>query len=621
MINISPTSTSHPIPALTMPVFEFLVGDLLLTFDGDKKGIPARHSEVEWHCSAEAGSWQMWQQAWGMDWRGMPGLSFSTAGWQLWLLGELYGTPNVPQFLRELVEGCRDAAGLNGHFLLFAWEEAAERWHVWTDRMGTLHAYYAYDGHRAALGTFFPAVAAVASQRKLDWEALTGFFGMGFFGGDSTFYTDVRALRPATHYIFSNEGVLLQQERYWQWNHAPNEQRSYADTIDEFASLIETVMWELTADGRVALPISGGLDSRTTVAALASSKREYSHLWAYSYGYSDDSAETAIARQVAAARRLPFQSLIIQPYLFERLPLVMASLEGFQDVTQARQASVIKELGQHADAVIAAHWGDVWFDDMGLADSHNHSGRAMHQPAGPDPIHDYAIKKMVKGGRQWLLDHLCQAQLQGQSPAALMDRFIGASLQEVAHISEPDFRMKALKSEQWSARWTTTSMRMFQAAAFPRLPFYDTRMIDFFCTVPTGYVRGRQMQIDYLKRYAPDLARITWQVYDANLYRYQQFNTWQLPKRTVKKAWRELRRHVARRPVFERNWEVQFLNENGRQGLQQWLLRPGLRLHEFAAPQAIAALLNAFYADPLADKRGYTVSMLLSFSAWLEQYG
>ncbi len=611
MINISPMSTSLPKSTPTMPVFEFLVGDLLLSFEGDKKGIPARHSESEWRCSAEAGSWQMWQQAWGMDWRGMPGLSFSTAGWQLWLLGELYGTLNVPQFLRELLEGCRDAAELNGHFLLFAWEEAAERWHVWTDRLGTLHAYYAYDGRRAALGTFFPAVAAVASQRNLDWEALTGFFGMGFFSGDSTFYTDVRALRPATHYIFSKEGVLLQQERYWQWDHAPNEQRSYADTIDEFASLIETVMWELTADGRVALPISGGLDSRTTVAALPSPTRGNGQLWAYSYGYGNDSVETHIAGQVAAARRLPFQGFTIQPYLFEQLPQVMACLEGFQDITQARQASVVGELGQHADAVIAAHLGDLLFDDMGL-DGTQMSGAEVQK---------YALKKMVKGGRQWLLDYLCRPQLGEHSPDGVMDHLIADCLAQIDQVAEADFRLKILKMDQWSARWTTSSMRMFQAAAFPRLPFYDSRMIDFFCTVPTSYVRGRQMQIDYLKRYAPDLARITWQVYDANLYRYQQFNTWQLPKRTVKKAWRELRRHVARRPVYERNWEVQFLNKDGRQGLQHWLLRPGLRLHEFASPQALSNLLTNFYADPLAEKRGYTVSMLLSFSAWLEQYG
>lgn len=611
MINISPMSTSLPKAAPPTPVFASLVGDLLLTFGGGIEGVPTRHSQEGWHCTASNPSWELWHQGNGIEWHGTPGMAFTAAGWQGWLLGELYGTSNVPHFLGELLEGCRDAAALNGHFLLLAWEEAAERWHVWTGRLGTLHAYYAYDGRNAALGTFFPAVAAVASRRQLNWEALTGFFGMGFFSDDSTFYGDVRALRPATHYVFSKEGLLLQQERYWEWNRAPNEQRSYSDTIDEFATLMETVMWELTADGRVALPISGGLDSRTTVAALPSPTRGNGQLWAYSYGYGNDSVETHIARQVAAARRLPFQAFTIQSYLFEQLPQVMACLEGFQDITQARQASVVGELGQHADAVIAAHLGDLLFDDMGLHGA---------QVSGAE-VQRYALKKMVKGGREWLLEHLCRPQLGEQSPDGVMDHLIAACLAQINQIAEADFRIKILKMDQWSARWTTTSMRMFQAAAFPRLPFYDSRMIDFFCTVPTDYVRGRRMQIDYLKRYAPDLARINWQVYDANLYRYQQFNTWQLPKRTVKKAWREWRRHVVRRPVFERNWEVQFLNEDGRQGLQHWLLRPGLRLHEFAPPQAISNLLTNFYADPLAEKRGYTVSMLLSFSAWLEQYG
>ena len=158
---------------------------------------------------------------------------------------------------------------------------------------------------------------------------------------------------------------------------------------------------------------------------------------------------------------------------------------------------------------------------------------------------------------------------------------------------------------------------MFQAAAYPRLPFYDTRLADFFGTVPSEFVSKRRLQIDYLKRYAPDLARIKWQVYDTNLFRYHSFNTWLLPKRAVKKAWWLLRG----KPVIERNWEVQFLNPQGRRGLEHWLLRPGLRLHEFFPPAALAGLLQDFCQDPLAQKRGYTVSMLLTFSVWLERYG
>jgi asparagine synthase (glutamine-hydrolysing) len=154
-----------------------------------------------------------------------------------------------------------------------------------------------------------------------------------------------------------------------------------------------------------------------------------------------------------------------------------------------------------------------------------------------------------------------------------------------------------------------------QPGAFPRLPFYDTRLSDFFCTVPSEFVRGRRLQIDYLKNFAPDLARIKWQAYDTNLFRQHQFHTWLLPKRALKKAWRKL----TRTPVIERNWEVQFLCREGRQGLERWLLEPGRRLHEFVSRHELQTLIQDFYEDPIGT-RGYTVAMLLTFSAWLEHY-
>ena len=63
-----------------------------------------------------------------------------------------------------------------------------------------------------------------------------------------------------------------------------------------------------------------------------------------------------------------FQAFTIHPYLFHNLNLVLDSVEGFQDVTQCRQAAVVGEIASQADYLIAAHWGDVWLDDMGLAE-------------------------------------------------------------------------------------------------------------------------------------------------------------------------------------------------------------------------------------------------------------
>ena len=544
---------------------------------------------------------------------------YAGKSWRCWRLGEMEsfgngassGTATLAQVADDLETGTFEPSNLNGHFLLLAHHLPTRTWHIWTNRLGTLHAYYAIDGERCAIGTFFQAVAKAASRRQLDWEGLTGFFAFGFFPEDRTYFSDVRILQPASHYTFGDDGRLLQKERYWQWWHRADKRRSYDDTVAEFNHHLNEILASETKNGRVAIPISGGLDSRSTVAVLNRSNGDLhadQRLWSYSYGYSDNSVETGIGRRVAAARGLPFQSFTIRPYLFDQLDLVFQSVEGFQDITQCRQASVVDEIASHADYLIAAHWGDVWLDDMGLANDGNSNDG--------DFILSHVVHKMEKPGREWLLEHLCRPRLSADEPASILRKMVQRELSHLDHIEDADFRIKAFKTDQWSFRWTTASLRMFQAAAFPRLPFYDSRLTDFFCTVPSRFVSGRRLQIDFLKRFAPDLARITWQVYDTNLFRYQHSNSWLLPKRAFKKGWRVL----TKKRIIQRNWEAQFLREDGKRGLSHWLLRHGLRLHEFVEPVVIRQLLDSLYASP--DKgTGYTVSMLLTFSAWLEHCG
>lgn len=580
------------------------VGDWLLVFSTDAAGLPARLPSAPWQIDCQGERWQLWRSFPADGWRGSPLTGIEHEGWSAWLVGELFGVDDPVAAVTDVIENRAPAATLNGHFLLLAHYRATGQWAVWTNRQATLHAYWATDGARTAVGTFSPAVGAATGRTELDWEALTSFFGFGFFAGDRTYLKGVRILRPATCTRFDEDGRLTGEERTWHWRYLPDTERSYDETLEEFAGHFATVMDELTAAGRIAVPISGGLDSRTTVATMMPESPAVTRLWAYSYGYGDDSIETRIAGQVAAARGLPFDRFTILPYLFDRLPQILAAVEGFQDVTQARQAGIAGEISQHADYLIAAHWGDVFLDDMGVAPENDTAGDLAGQ----------AVKKFHKGGSQWLLDHLCRPQLGTAEPQQFLNELIGAELERVGTAVDPDFTIKMLKTEQWSARWTTASLRMFQAAAFPRLPFYDTRLVDFFCTVPTDFVRGRRLQQDYLRRYAPDLAQITWQVTGQNLYKNPDNAPFDLVRRAARKGWRTVRG----RRVIERNWEVQFMSREGREALAGWLLRPGLTLHEFVAPREIEALLDAFDRDPYGEKRGYTVSMLLTFSAWLE---
>lgn len=587
-------------------------GDLLLAFGKSENTIPWRYDFAEWQTAGSGEEWRLLVQRTNENWKGYPLSAGNVGCWTLLLLGELNGarTPDERlELLHSVVTGHVGADCLNGHFLLLAYDQVTSEWHVFTDRFGTLHAYYCSKGRRVALGTFSPSVAAT-SRKRLDWRAISAFFSQGFFPQDRTFLDDVRVLLPASHYVFSSAGAMQEHKRYWRWWHEPNQKRSYDETIEDFAHIFENVMRDHTAAGRVALPISGGLDSRATATTLLTDHCD-GNLWAYSYGYTDDSIETRIARRIARTRNSSIRCFTVRPYLFANLNLVLDSVEGFQDVTQCRQAAVLQQIGTNADYVLAAHWGDVWMDTTGLSEIHGN-----RDVTSDSRIVNHALKKVKKGGREWLLTNVSAEQLKAEDAEQFLHETVCDEVSSLKHIACPDFRVKAFKTDNWSFRWTVSSLRMFQPAAFPRLPFYDTRLTDFFCTVPSKFTHQRQLQIDYLKRFAPDLARITWQARDANLFNYKKsFRT--LPRRVVKKGWRVL----TGRQQIERNWEVQFFNSHGRANLEAILVKPGLRLHEFVSPSKIAELLAAFYTHPYAEKRGYTVSMLLTLGTWLEKYG
>jgi asparagine synthetase B (glutamine-hydrolysing) len=574
------------------------VGDLLLTFGPEGGVLRGRNQSSPDSILAQTNEWSLYSFPTSSNWKGYPVSEFSFGNWQVWVLGEIYGVSDedeTRQIVKDCIEGIRDFSKLNGHYSVFAWNSENSRWNIWTNRLGTLHIYQT----KNAIGTSFNTIVRAVGNLDLDSDAILGFFTFGFFPQNRTYSKDVRIIRPATHEVFDATGKKISEKRYWSWVFNPDTNRNYEKTVDEFGSLLNEVMAELS-NGKISLPISGGLDSRSTVAALFSNDK-VSDVRAYSYGYTPDSEEIKIARQIASARNIPFESFLIPKYLFESLPQIIDAVEGFQDVTQSRQASVANQLQDHGDYVIAAHWGDVWLDDPDSGEMRN-----------DDEILAGAMKKFKKRGSSWLLENVNSNLSQNSQIQKVLSEMMRSELNALNGIDDPEFRLKALKTEQWSFRWTTSSLRAYQIGAFPRLPFYDTRMIDFFSTVPSDFVRERGMQVDYLKRFAPDLARIPWQVFDANLYHYKHYQTWLLPKRVLKK----MRRVIKRQKHIERNWEAQFLNKKGHDSLKQFLCRNGSKIEEFFPSAKIETLVDELYVSPTPEN-GYAVSMLLTFAAWI----
>ena len=461
------------------------------------------------------------------------------------------------------------------HWLRVSW--ADDGWTVSTDRFGTVHAY-AGDG---VVSTFSPATWG--HDPPLDWLAVAGFARLGWYPGDRMPVAGVRLVRPDTDEVLDGPAT-----RRTGWHHEPRA-ISEDEAVDEYDALLAEVLDDAVAGERAGLPISGGLDSRGTVAVLA---RGQGHdLWAYSYGYEPDSPELRIAAEVAAARALDLESVVVPPYLFADLEDVADATEALVDLTLCRQWAMAGALRRHADVVVAAHWGDVWF--------------------GLPPADLSLLDASTKRGHDWLTRHLVEPHL-GHDPEPDLRDLLADEARRVADAG--DVKGLALKTEQWSLRWTEATLRAFSVT--PRLPYYDPRLADFALSLPVELLADRRLQIAHLRRCAPDLARVEWQAREVDLFGLRHERTWRLPTRAL----RRLRRRVRPPTARLRNWETQLLSPQGRAGVDQWLVEAGAPIHDVVDRSEVEALVAAHRAGPTDAGLGYAVSALLTFAVWKARF-
>ncbi len=531
--------------------------------------------------------------------------SAEVAGWRLWASGPVFSyrgdtaTP-LTRFGHDLAEGRADAALLDAHAVLFGWNETDRELSVWTDRLGTVHAYQGGASGDRAVGTSLWSVTE-RSRRTLDWVAITGFCGFGFYPEDRTMYDDVRVLRPATCTVFDERGEAVRETRYWNWTHEPQQHRSDDDFLDEFDEIWSRTIATQLNGRRAVMPLSGGLDSRTLFAAATQrSGLVTTPVRTLTYGYSRSSVEIRISQQVAAARGQHAAEYVIEPYLLDRIDEVLDTVEGFGGLSFTRQAGVSDELSHLGDHVVGGHWGDVWFDT------------SLTSPPGDGPVDLVAAAhlRFAKRGREWLLDNVCAPHLDDDPETVLRD-LLRAELGRVPDLSDPDMTLKALKTEQWSFRWTLPSVRAYQLGVPTLLPFYANDVVDYFLRVPSTRLPGRRLQTAYLRRHHPDLAAITWQDTGMSLYERRWEPAVALGRRAVAKAVRV----ALRRKAIERNWEIQYLGGDRPQRVQAMLTGSGERLG-FSA-RLVEAFMDDFLASPNAGN-GYALDTLLTLHRSLE---
>lgn len=439
----------------------------------------------------------------------------------------------------------------------------------------------------------------IGAEKTLDYKAICVFSALGFFLDDDTYFLEQKALKPATPYTIAN-GSAIASPPYFKWHHTPFE-RPFKQVVEEFAVLFEQIIEEQVGTRKVILPLSGGLDSRTQACALQHLKKDVA---AYSYAFEGGHDETKYSKQIAEVCGFTFKDWRIPDgYLWDKID-ALAQINGcYSEFTHPRQMAFIDHYAQMGDVFSLGHWGDVLFDDMGVADD-----LTVEQQVA------VLFKKVVKKGGLELAATLWKEwNMEGNFEDYLYQR-LKSLLLKIDIPQSANAQIRAFKSLYWAPRWTSVNLSVFEHEKPIQLPYYDNRMCAFICTVPEKYLAGRQIQIEYLKMRNPDLAKIVWQAQKPfNLYNYHyNKKPYNVPYRILDKVKRTLhpQKHI------QRNWELQFLGTENEKQLKE-------RLFENEKMNAVlpTRLTNNFYQKFKTEDAVYyshPVSMLLTLSLFFK---
>jgi asparagine synthase (glutamine-hydrolysing) len=277
--------------------------------------------------------------------------------------GRLQFPTSDAEYCLNLYAKCGSAAfaQLNGAFLIALYDTRLEELLLVTDRLGTRPVYYWCDGKKLVFGSQVRAVLRHPDvPRALDVVALFEFLAFRHVLADRTFCREVEAMPPASILRFRHSRLSL--ERYWQRKYVLTS-HTESEHAEAVASAIKRSLQRRTRGSeRYGLLLSGGLDSRSVLAA------DHDRKISVAFSTADfDNREVACARQIAT--RGGCRHVFLQRAADHYTQLVDHGVDigdGMFQFYAAHNMGLTHHMAAHADVLFTGYGFDNWFKGHGL---------------------------------------------------------------------------------------------------------------------------------------------------------------------------------------------------------------------------------------------------------------
>ena len=211
--------------------------------------------------------------------------------------GHKFKVGNDAEFCLHLYEeyGEDFVKNLNGSFVIIIFDAQNRKMIVANDRFRLRPFYYAKNGEKYLFASEVKAILQDKKfERKICHQAVADFFAFQWILGDKTFFEGIKALPPASILTWSDGKSCIR--RYWDFEFKEDLNRPKKYYVENLVRVFrKAVERRMKGNHRIGVSLSGGLDSRSIVAAI--NKKHYPiHTFTYGVRGGD---EAKIAENVA----------------------------------------------------------------------------------------------------------------------------------------------------------------------------------------------------------------------------------------------------------------------------------------------------------------------------------
>jgi hypothetical protein len=401
--------------------------------------------------------------------------------------------PDAPPYVRvQLVGGVAQVQGRSdvelGHRVdlgdgrLPGGNWAAWRWDgqalsVETDRYRGYPLYYAADDRACSVSPSIDALLALGAARELDLDAIAAFLSLGYFAGEDTAFSAIRAMPPAGRLTWRPGSIELTSDRARR----PAPQGTREEALRTTAELVRTaVRRSIPAGGSYRLPISGGRDSRHLLLELLDAghrptagvtAHHHPHVWGGDVPYAAD---------LCGALGIPHEVVSPGPLVADEWR--KNRMTSYQADEHAWYPAVADALNGHTDHTYDGLNGSTAF-------ARDYYTPKMQRLSGAGQLADLArqLGRRHRGQPRYLplLAPAMRGELGAERAAARIER----ELQRFADEGDPYLAFRFWSRTVNELNLPSTLMLSAIPAAYT--PFMDPDVVEFSWTIPSRHIDDR----------------------------------------------------------------------------------------------------------------------------------